>query len=450
MNDLVFPAESLAKLRKDLLNHSPNEAAAVLLAGAAVRGSRTRLLIREAFPAPPQSCDEQGPYRVSVSAKFIAPLLKRARNEGWSLIMAHTHPFSDGPVGFSTVDDDGETAVFPTIFGRAADRPHGSVVLGLNQVTARLWRSAIEPPEPVDRIVECGRNWRVSLPIPPPQQSSSEEYDRSVRAFGAEGQAAIASLRFGIVGLGGTGSIIAQELAHLGATTVKLLDFDRVERSNLNRLIGANRDSVGKPKAELAAQNVRSISESVTAEPIVGDVLKASDAARLLDCDLIFCCTDSHGSRAVLNQLSYQYMIPVIDMGVRIQVVGGKVTDVAGRVQMLGPGLPCLVCHGFLDPEQVRRDLLTDEARARDPYIVGASEPQPAVVSLNGTVASMAVTMMLAVVAGMPSSARHQVLIATRGIVRAIDSVAEPGCVICSLRGFLGRGDTRPMPGRPG
>ncbi len=265
----------------------------------------------------------------------------------------------------------------------------------------------------------------------------------------AEGQAAIASLRFGIVGLGGTGSIVAQELAHLGATSLKLLDFDRVERSNLNRLIGANRDSVGKPKAEIAAQNVRLISDGIAAEPIVGNVLNASDAARLLDCDLIFCCTDSHGSRAVLNQLSYQYMIPTIDMGVRIQVVGGKVTDIAGRVQMLGPGLPCLVCNGFLDPEQVRRDLLADEARARDPYIVGTSEPQPAVVSLNGTVASMAVTMMLAAVTGIPSSARHQVLIATRGIVRAIDSVAEPGCVICSLRGALGRGDTRPLPGRP-
>jgi molybdopterin/thiamine biosynthesis adenylyltransferase len=449
MNDIVFPAEALAGLRKDLLGHSPNEAAAVLLAGPALQGDRTRLLIREVFPAPPQSCDEQGPYRVSVSAAFIAPLLKRARNEGWSLVMAHTHPFSEGTVGFSTVDDDGEAALFPTIFGRAAGRPHASVVLGLNHATARLWKSALGPPETADRIVQTGRSWRASRPGGEEKQAGADEYDRSVRAFGREGQAAIGSMRFGIVGLGGTGSFVAQELAHLGATNLVLLDFDRVERSNLNRLIGASGDAVGKPKVEVAAQNVRSIRRDIAAEAIVGDVLRAADAARLLGCDLIFCCTDSHGSRAVLNQLSYQYMIPVIDMGVRIQVVDGRVADIAGRVQMLGPGLPCLVCNGFLDPEQVRRDLLTDEARARDPYIVGASEPQPAVVSLNGTVASMAVTMMLATVTGMPSSARHQVLIGMRGMVRAIDSVAEPGCVICSLRGTLGRGDTRPMPGRP-
>lgn len=448
MNDIFFPAETLAGLRKDLLNHSPNEAAAVLLAGRAVRGASSRLLIREIHPVPPQGCDEQGPYRVSISAAFIAPLLKRARNEGWSLVMAHTHPFSEGQVGFSTVDDDGEAALFPTIFGRAPDRPHASVVLGTNHAAARLWKNPAGPPQDVDRVIETGRSWRVSRPVVS-RHEDAEEYDRSVRAFGREGQAAIATLRIGIVGLGGTGSFVAQELAHLGAANLMLVDFDRVERTNLNRLIGSNASDVGKPKAEVAARVVRSIRRDINAEPLIADVLRASDAARLLECDLIFCCTDSHGSRAVLNQLSYQYMIPVIDMGVRIQVRDGTVADIAGRIQMLGPGLPCLVCNGFLDPEQVRRDLLTDEARARDPYIVGASEPQPAVVSLNGTVASMAITMMLAAVTGLPSSARHQVLIGTRGIVRAIDSIAEPGCVICSLRGALGRGDTRPMPGRP-
>lgn len=448
MNEIVFPAETLAGLRKDLLNHSPNEAAAVMLAGRAMRGLRSRLLIREIHPVPPKGYDEQGPFRVSISAAFIAPLLKRARNEGWSLVMAHTHPFSEGLVGFSTVDDEGEATLFPTIFGRAPDRPHGSVVLGTSHAAARLWRSAGGPPEDSGRIIETGRSWRISG-ADVSQDGVGEEYDRSIRAFGRDGQAAIAAMRFGIVGLGGTGSFVAQELAYLGATRLVLVDFDRVERTNLNRLVGANIHDVGKPKVEVAARVLRSARGDIEAEPLVANVLRSSDAARLLDCDLILCCTDSHGSRAVLNQLSYQYMIPVIDMGVRIQVRDGKVADIAGRVQMLGPGLPCLVCNGFLDPEQVRRDLLTDEARARDPYIVGAVERQPAVVSLNGTVASMAVTMMLAAVTGMPSSARHQVMIGTRGIVRAIDSVPEPGCVICSLRGALGRGDAYPMPGRP-
>jgi molybdopterin-synthase adenylyltransferase len=450
MNELVFPAETLSRLRKELLDQSPDEAAAVLLAGSALHGKRARLLVREVLPVPRESCDAQGPYRVSVSAWFIASLLKLARTEGWSLVMAHTHPFSDGSVDFSTVDDQGEAVLFPTIFGRAPDRPHASLVLGTNELRARLWRSGVGPPEPIVRVIECGRNLRLW-----PRGERSEhrdqgaEYDRSVRAFGAEGQAAIAALRFGIVGVGGTGSIVAEQLAHLGAQRVVFLDPDRVERTNLNRLVGASRGSVGQPKVEVAAQHFRAIRSGAQIDPIVGDVLRSSDAKKLLECDFLFCCTDSHGSRAVLNQLAYQYMIPMVDMGVRIQAVQGRVEDIAGRVQMLGPGLPCLVCNGFLDPEQVRRDLLTDEARARDQYIVGVVEPQPAVISLNGMVSSMAVTMMLAAVTGMPSSARHQILIGTRGVVRAIDSVAEPGCVICSTRGALGRGDTWPMPGRP-
>jgi hypothetical protein len=115
---------------------------------------------------------------------------------------------------------------------------------------------------------------------------------------------------------------------------------------------------------------------------------------------------------------------------------------------MLSPGLPCLVCQGLLDTEQVRRDLLTEEERSRDPYIRGADEPQPAVISLNGTVASLAVTMFLAAAAGLPSLVRHQVYLGDRGLVRAVEATSDPFCIVCSLRGALGRGDLWPMPWR--
>jgi molybdopterin-synthase adenylyltransferase len=136
-------------------------------------------------------------------------------------------------------------------------------------------------------------------------------------------------------------------------------------------------------------------------------------------------------------------------MGVRIQVRDRKIESITGRIQMLAPGLPCLVCQSLLDAEEVRRDLLSDDARARDPYIVGAAEPQPAVISLNATVASLAVTMLLSAVAGLPLSARHQLVLFNRGMVRAVASDPLPQCVVCSLHGVLGRGDTWPMPGRP-
>lgn len=168
----------------------------------------------------------------------------------------------------------------------------------------------------------------------------------------------------------------------------------------------------------------------------------------LLAVDFLFCCTDSHGSRAVLNQMAYQYYIPTIDLGVRIDVTDGIVTAIAGRVQMLAPGLPCLVCHNLLDSEAVRRDLLSSDERGRDPYIVGAAEPQPAVISINAVVASLGVTMLLGAIAGFAANSRHQVYLADRGAVRPIQSTALDNCVVCSSRGALGRGDLWPLPWR--
>src|SRR5262249_42237275 len=137
------------------------------------------------------------------------------------------------------------------------------------------------------------------------------------------------------------------------------------------------------------------------------DLMYARNGRMLLDADLIFACTDSHGSRAILEQIVYQYLIPAIDLGVVIATSEGRITHVVGRVQMLSPGLACLTCSELLDFNQVRRDMMTAYERQSDPYIVGNPEPAPAVISLNGTVSSIAITMMLAVVTSFPARDRN-------------------------------------------
>jgi hypothetical protein len=80
----------------------------------------------------------------------------------------------------------------------------------------------------------------------------------------------------------------------------------------------------------------------------------------------------------VVNQAAYQFLVPVIDMGVSITVADGVVTHITGRVQMLAPGLPCLTCSNALNSEAIRREMLTPEQRAADPYIQGgASRSRP-------------------------------------------------------------------------
>ncbi|MHB8217087.1 MAG: HesA/MoeB/ThiF family protein [Candidatus Sulfotelmatobacter sp.] len=448
MKGLVFCDEDLSNVRHALLAAAPQEAAALLLAGRAGSGAQTRLLVREHFVVPADAYQTQETLRAVIDPSFIMPLLKRARRERLSLVLTHTHPFAEN-AHFSTVDDEGERVLMPAFFSRTGDCPHGALVLTASDCSARIWTQPKAEPTHLSPVTEVGRNLRIHDRSRVLSPTISKQFDRSVRAFGAEGQATLASFSIGIIGLGGIGSVVAEQLAHLGVGRLLLLDPDVLEETNLNRVVGATRNNIGRPKVEVASELIRRINPQIQVTAILGNVILSDDARRVLSSDFLFSCTDSHGSRAVINQLAYQYVVPTIDLGVRIQVRAGTVESITGRVQMLAPGLPCLVCQNLLDPEEVRRDLLSDEARARDPYIVGAVEAQPAVISLNSTVASLGVTMMLSAVVGLPVPARHQLVLFNRGVVRIAGSDPLPECVVCSLKGMLARGDTWPMAGRP-
>jgi hypothetical protein len=221
---------------------------------------------------------------------------------------------------------------------------------------------------------------------------ADDRFDRQVRAFGRDGQVAIGGLTVALVGLGGTGSVTAEQLAHLGVSKFILADFDMLEVTNLNRVVGAARDDVGVAKIDIASRMIKRVNPAANVEAINGDIADDPVAKRLLDADIIFSCTDSHASRAIVGQIAYQYLIPTIDMGVSISVRDGRLAYITGRVQMLARG-----CRAFLawscslgtDPARTPHA----ETRAADPYIVGFHDPQPSVISLNSTMASLAVTM---------------------------------------------------------
>lgn len=430
----------------------------MLYAAPAMAGSRSRLLVREVEVMGPDAYLEQSRDRIVLSPATVAWAMKRARNERLSLVFAHTHPGSDAP-RFSPVDDAGERELMPTVFRRIPDRPHGALVLGDQGYAARL-RSTPDEAELVRRIDEVGSDLRLheaaddSLPVLPlgfggTAPAIDERFDRSVRALGVAGQRLLGRLRVGIVGLGGTGSVVAEQLAYLGVRDFVLLDPDSIELSNTNRVIGSA-GRVGTPKVESAAALIRQANPDAAVTPVRGVVHVAREGETLLACDVIFSCTDTHGSRAVINQIAYQYLIPAFDVGIRIDAPGGAVTSINGRAQMLAPGLPCLLCQGLLDPEEVRRDLMSEEQRRRDPYIVGEPEPQPAVISLNSTVASLAVTMALGALTPLPLPARHQLYLADRGVVRQATGRPLDDCIVCSRSGALARGDLWPLPWRLG
>jgi molybdopterin-synthase adenylyltransferase len=446
MNRLILPEHAATEVRKQLFSSELETAGIVFAETTPVSDGSDRLLFREFLPAPDDAYSRRTSDYVELKPAFVAWALKRARVNSWSVFLTHTHPWQ-GTVRASTIDLSGEQVLRPTVFGRVPGVKHGRLIVGQSDYEAVLWSDIDDDGEPV-RVVAVGSNYRELSKEVTGAKGDDRPFERQVRMLGLAGQKTLQSLRIGVVGLGGTGSIVAQQLAHLGIRDFLLIDPDTVEESNLNRLVGSTRRDVGKAKTEVAARVITAIQPSAAITDVRGSVLLNATAKLLLGTDLFFCCTDSHGSRAVLNQLAYQYYLPGFDIGVQVTAVAGRVKSVSGRVQMMSPSLSCLLCGSILDPEFVRRDLMTEFERQADPYIAGAHEPQPSVISLNSTVASFAVTMLLAAAVGFPLDARYQIYRADTGVVRSVINAADPECVVCSPSGALGRGDRWDLPGR--
>lgn len=440
MTDLVLSEADYAALRTDLCSDD-TERCAVLFAHQTVREDGTsRLLVRETQWPEPRDYSRKGLLEAQLSPDFVARVTKRARREKTAIIFAHSHP-GTAPPNFSIVDDEGEEHLRAFLRHRHPNLIHCALVISAGGARARQLGTSEDI-----RVISVGSRRDVLFdPERGKDAQIPDEFDRQVRAFGAAGQRQLQLLRVAIVGLGGTGSIVAQELVHLGVRDFILVDPDRIETSNLNRVSYASPRDSGKPKTEIAARYIERISKAAQVKCVDGDVIETKVAHQLANADLLFGCTDSHGSRAVMQQVAYQYLMPYIDMGVTLIAVKGAISHVYGRVQLLAPGQACFTCSSLLDPNEVRHDMMTPYERQADPYIQGHHEPAPAVMSLNGTVSSLAVTMFLAVAAGVPIEARHVLYNALTSTMRPVRATPQPDCYVCSRRGAFARGDSWPI-----
>jgi len=442
VSSIIFSNIFWDSLRTKLLE-SNLESCAILRANVVIRGDKVRYLVKDIHIAT----DGDYSYRTNTSTQlkpeFIAPIVKLAKKSNQALIFVHTHPFTENLPKFSLIDDNGEKILGDFLKSRGLREQHAALVIAKNGCCARhLATNTLVNVINVNSGIEYIFSHEHSQ-----KNSNLENFDRQIRAFGHEGQRIIESLKIGIVGVGGIGSIVAQQLAHLGVKNITLIDPDVVETTNLNRLAGSRRSDLGVSKVKVIKQQIESVSgNSVTS--VQASVLDEKTALLLTDSDFFFCCTDSHGSRAVLNQLAYQYLIPCIDMGVIISHDKGVISHIAGRVQLLSPGESCLACTNLLDADTVRYDLMNSFQRQSDPYFEGDGEPQPAVMSINTTVAGLGVSMFLGAVTNIPMNACYQIYDGIRGKVHTVTAQKIPNCIVCSNSGALGRGDEWSLPAR--
>lgn len=439
MSRVRFPAPLYSHLASRLLDAKGLESCAIAYAHHDAHSDTW--IVAAASPVPEDAYERRDCLSAVLKPSFLVEVANRSRVTGMAVIAIHTHPASPGHPCFSSTDDAGETELSVYFARRAAMVPHIALVIGPEGCRGRL----LGQEEEVE-VWEVGLNLALHSPLA--DLADHERDDRQVRAFGAPGQRLIRRMRFAVIGVGGTGSIECQQLAHLGAAWITVIDPDLVEETNLNRLVGSIPSDVGRPKVEVAARMIRAINPEATVTPLRADIVDEDVARLIATFDFVLLCTDSHASRAVVNQAAYQYLVPVIDMGVSITVADGSVTHITGRVQMLAPGLPCLTCSNALDSEAIRREMLTPEQRAADPYVHGVRELQPAVLSINSTVSSMAMTMMLGAVTPVPVKPRYQIYDGIRGRVKEMAVAVQPHCVVCSSIGAFVKGPTWDLPVR--
>jgi len=205
--------------------------------------------------------------------------------------------------------------------------------------------------------------------------------------LGPGSEKALRELSVGIVGLGGGGSHVVQQLAHLGVGQFVLLDPDRIDASNLNRLVGGTVADLRarKSKVAIASRLVSSVNPSSV---ITAEARRWQERAELLrECDVIIGCVDSFNARAELERAARRYLTPYVDIGMDVHQVDGRYL-ITGQIAMSMPGGPCLHCIGVLRPELL----------AREAGEYGTAGGRPQVVWPNGVLASMAVGLVVQVV----------------------------------------------------
>ncbi len=452
---LKMTEEDFSKARSLLMENMPNESAVFLLAGNHTGHNTLELIVRRVVEIPKTEYRVQNSYHMDISPRAINGLIALCQENGLGAVLCHSHVHGER---YSPSDDYGEKRIADTLLQFIPNVPVGSLLMTKpGAINGRLWRAG-GTTDKISSITIIGRCIR-DIPIGSRKGSrlsiSDEIYGRQVLAFGAEGQAKLSNSKVGIVGVGGTGSAVAEQLARLGVRDLVLIDPDDFEPTNLTRIHESKyADAYPKKKREkvakvdIVAERLKEIYPKIRITLNKNSVVQSEACGLLLDRDVIFCCTDDYWGRAVLNQVAHQYLIPVINMGVRIDSINGEITGAAGDMHVIRPGKPCLWCYGFLTAERIRAESLPPGVRdnlIREGYVEGVNSHAPAVVSLTTTISGLAVTQFLQLLTdfmginGDISSLKYNIM---EGVVRRGTTTVNKDCCCQAFKGYR---DMKPL-----
>lgn len=390
-------------LKEHLFPGDGKEAVAVALCGRNMNSNQRGLVVHEILPIPYDQCHHRSGDFLHWSTELIRPLLIRAAKSKMSIAKIHCHP--GGGAFFSRTDDRSDLELFDSVYGWLDDDlPHASLIM---LPDGKLFGRFIEPDlsfTPIDRVKLVGDD--VHLWDREEVRDDVPEYAiRTVQAFGEGTYRLLRKLRVAVVGCSGTGSPLVEQLARYGVGELYLIDPDRVEEKNLNRIVNATMEDARQRRFKTdvlkAAVERMGLGVKVHSCPVnlYDDPQLLHDIAT---CDFIFGCMDSVDGRHLLNRLATFYGIPYIDLGVKLIADGeGGVEKICTTVHYLKPG-QSLMARGVYSVEALSAASLQRanpgeyDRRQKEGYIEKVKVESPAVISVNMQVAAAGVQELLA------------------------------------------------------
>lgn len=427
---------------------------------------RLRLLGRKFVPAL-DSIDYVPSRRGhrALTPSFIRAVTRTAAEQGLACLLVHGHGHGDR-VGFSAVDMASHERGYPALLDLSDGAPVGALVLASHAVAGDIWLPGGGRAD-VKVTTVIGANVRHLHPRPAPSDPRRPTDDRQARVFGDAGQHVLRHSKIAVIGAGGAGMLAIEWLSRLGVGELVVIDPDRVELTNLARLPGATRrdclpwlTSDGRPawlqrlgrrfarrKVSIAVRLAQQAGRGTTVAAFTTPVQNCAASEALLTCDYIVLAADSAYARLITNTVCHQYLIPVMQVGVKVAVdAQGDVGDIVTLTRSILPEASCLQCSGLIDATQLSLESQpAAQARLAD---YGTGQPAPAVISLNAIAVSNAVTRMLFALTGL--NAEHPMGYLRQhprtGEARTSRPFRDVDCASCGSDGLTGLGDLRPLP----
>ncbi len=381
------------------------ESAAIILCHHGRAKDNLRLIASELIFIPADICVKRTSTRlVWPFADYLPPeKITEIDKKGLSVITIHSHP--DGIDRFSSIDNENDKLLFHSVCNWFDDnRPNGSAIMMPDgKIVSRLV-TVNNKFVPIDCVATVGENIRI-WKRPKRRGGLLEAGLRISQTFGKGTYDLLRSLRVGVVGCSGTGSILIELLARNCVGSLVIADPDCVEKKNLNRIINATKTDASKhnPKVEILKRAIAKMGTSVHVEAYQAHTSDKELIEALTSCDVIFGCVDSAEGRYHLECIASAYWLPYFDIGVNLEAdAKGAILQADAVAHYMHPENASLMSRGGYTSNQVTAETWYrtnrkhyEEQRAAG-YLAAVGEDQPAVMSVNMQAACMAFNDFLA------------------------------------------------------